>query len=100
MSKNIPTQEQCEVVSGLLKNLAHPQRLMILCQLTAGPKTVSELEELSGASQSAVSQFLGRMKAEGLVDATRETQYVYYEIKDPRVKKLIQSLDRIFCANP
>ena len=98
MSKKIPSEEECQLVSGILKTLSHPQRLMILCQLTDGRKTVGELEELSGASQSAVSQFLSRMKLEGLVEAERDNQHMYYDIKDPRVKKLIQSLDRIFCG--
>ena len=98
MSKKIPTEEECQFVAGMLKTLAHPQRLMILCQLTDGPKTVGELEDLSGASQSAVSQFLSRMRAEGLVEAHRDSQYVSYDIKDPRIKKVIQSLDRIFCG--
>ena len=98
MSRNIPTENDCIEVSAVLKNLAHPRRLMILCQLSDGPKTVSELENLSGASQSAVSQFLARMKAEGLVESKRENQFIYYDIKDSRIKKLIQSLDRIFCA--
>lgn len=97
MSKKIPTEEDCVEVSAVLKNLAHPRRLMILCHLSVGPKTVSELEELSGASQSSVSQFLARMKAEGLVGSERENQFIYYKIKDNRIQKLIQALDRIFC---
>lgn len=98
MSKKIPTEEECQLVARTLKVLAHPQRLMILCQLTDGAKSVSELEDLSGASQSAVSQFLARMKSEGLVEARRNNQHMYYVIKDPRVKKLIQAFDKIFCS--
>lgn len=98
MSKKIPTEAECEMVASILKALAHPQRLMILCQLTDSPKTVGELEELSGASQSAVSQFLSRLKAEGLVQSERENQFIYYDIKDARIKKLIQALDKIFCS--
>lgn len=98
MAKKVPTADECLLVSGILKTLAHPQRLMILCQLADGPKSVSELEELSGASQSAVSQFLSRMKSEGLVNVHREHQYLFYDIKDARIKKLLQALDRIFCG--
>ena len=94
----IPTPSQCEAVSALLKNLAHPQRLMILCQLCEGGRTVGQLEEVSGASQSQVSQFLARMKSEDLVEARREGQSVEYSIKDPRVKKLIAAMHRIFCV--
>lgn len=97
MSKKLPTSAQCETVSGILKTMSHPQRLMILCHLTDGEKTVGELERLIGASQSAVSQFLARMKAEGLVSASRNSQHIHYDIKDANVKKLIQSLYRIYC---
>jgi len=93
----LPTEEQCTEVTAVLKALAHPKRLLILCLLCRESCTVGELEERSGASQSAVSQFLARMRAEGLVDSYREGHNVYYEIRDPKIKKLIQSLHRIFC---
>lgn len=89
--------KNCEETSRLLKSLAHPQRLQILCHLSQGEKTVGELEKLCGASQSAVSQFLNRMKSEGLVAAEREGQFVSYRILDVRVLKLIQALHKIFC---
>lgn len=95
--KKLPTAEQCEEVSGILKTLSHPHRLMILCLLSSGPKTVSELEEASGAAQSSVSQFLARMKAESLVTSERQASHVYYEIADPRIFKLVQSMHKIFC---
>ena len=88
---------QCEDTAKPLKSLAHPQRLQILCHLSQKKMTVGELEGLCGASQSAVSQFLGRMKLEGLVCSTREGQFVHYRIEDARVLKLIQSLHKIFC---
>lgn len=97
-NKQLPTQEQCEFVADILKVLSHPQRLLILCQLSDEARSVGELEKLSGASQSAVSQFLGKMKAQGLVKAQKKNQFTYYEIADPGVKKLIQSLYTIYCA--
>ena len=93
----IPTQEQCFEVSNFMKILAHPQRLMILCQLSGGPKKVSDLEQLCGATQSAVSQFLARMKSEGLVDCKKYSRTVFYEIKDKRVETLIQTMHQLFC---
>ena len=92
----IPTAEQCVLVSKILKSLSHPQRLLILCHLAEKAKTVGELEELSGASQSSVSQFLARMKAEGLISSKRDNQYIFYDIEDLRVKKLIQAMHKIF----
>ncbi len=88
---------KCENVSRILKALAHPQRLMILCYLANGEKTVGEIEQACNASQSAVSQFLNRMRLEGLVQSEKRAQFVYYEIKDPQVKQLIRSLYKIFC---
>jgi ArsR family transcriptional regulator len=88
--------EQCESTSAILKSLAHPQRLQILCFLSERERTVSELENLCGASQSLVSQFLQRMKGEGLVESRREGKFVHYSIANPKVLKLIQALHRIF----
>lgn len=93
----VPNQIKCEEVAGILKQLAHPQRLNILCQLALGTRNVSELERSSGASQSSVSQFLSRMKADGLVDCRRENRSVYYHIKDQRVTRLLKNMYEIFC---
>lgn len=90
--------EQCDAVAHLLKLLAHPQRLQVLCHLSMGEKTVSDLEGLCGASQSQLSQFLQRMKAEGLVSSCRDGMFVRYAIQDPRVLKLMRSLHDVFCA--
>ena len=88
--------ENCESTAKLLKSLAHPQRLQILCHLSESDKTVGELESLCGASQSAVSQFLGRMKSDGLVGSKREGQFVSYSVADPKVLQLIRALHKIF----
>lgn len=88
---------QCESTAQLLKSLAHPQRLQVLCHLSMGEKTVSHLESLCGVSQSQLSQFLQRMKAEGLVSSRRDGKFVQYAIQDPKVLKLIQALHDIFC---
>lgn len=91
-----PLHGQCLHVAGLLKQLAHPNRLQILCQLSGAEMTVGELEQHCGASQSQVSQFLNRMKSEGLVDARREGKFVYYRIADPQVVQLILALHKVF----
>lgn len=89
--------EQCDSTSRVLKSLAHPQRLQLLCFLSERDHTVSELETLCGASQSLLSQFLQRMKSEGLVGARRDGKFVFYSITDPKVLKLIRALHKIFC---
>lgn len=91
-------RRQSEEVAALLKQLAHPQRLLILCAIAQGEKSVSEIERLCGASQSAVSQFLKGMRLEGLVKARRDGKQVYYKIVDKRVLDLIKSFYRVFCS--
>lgn len=90
-------ERQSEGVAALLKQLSHPQRLLILCSMAEGEKSVSEIEEACGASQSAVSQFLKGMRLEGLIESRREGKQVFYKIVDKRVLDLIKSLYHIFC---
>ena len=91
------SMDKGEQVADTLKIISHPYRLMILCLLVDGAKTVGELEQMSGASQSSVSQYLGKMKSEGLVTAEREGQFMHYEIANSDLKKLIKSLHKIYC---
>lgn len=96
--KNIATlRRKSEGVAALLKQLSHPQRLLILCALAEGEKSVGQIEEACGASQSAVSQFLKAMRLEGLVEARRDGKQVFYKIKDDKLYKLMKSLFDIFC---
>lgn len=90
-------RRRSEGVAALLKQLSHPQRLLILCCLAEGEKSVGEIEEACGASQSAVSQFLKSMRQEGLIEPRRDGKQVYYKIVDTRVLDLIRSLYQIFC---
>ena len=91
--------EQCDSTAQTLKLLAHPQRLLILCHLSEGERTVSDLEAVCQASQPQISQFLTRMRAEGLIASRREGKYIFYAISDQRVLKLIRALHKIFCAS-
>lgn len=90
-------RRKSEDVAGLLKQLSHPQRLVILCALAEGERTVSDIEEACGASQSSVSQFLKGMRLEGLVDSRRDGKQVYYRIIDHKLFELMKSLYKIFC---
>ena len=90
-------KQRCDTVAQALKALAHPQRLLILCTLAAGEKTVGEIQEACKASQSAVSQFINRMRLEGLISSEKRGSFVYCKIADPKVNQLIQSLYRIYC---
>ena len=89
--------DQCETVSSLLKAIAHPQHLQILCFLAEGEKTVSDLESYCGASQSSVSQYLGKMKLEGLLVSRRVGKNVLYKIESTELLKLMKAFQAIFC---
>lgn len=89
--------ERCDDVSQVLRSLAHPVRLKVLCQVMEGERTVNELTEFCSISQSAMSQFLNRMRSEGMVKSRREGTYVYYEIADPKLIKLLKVLKEIYC---
>lgn len=94
-TKNL--KPKCKQVSSLLRALSHPQRLMILGHLTEDAKTVSELKQLCEISQSQISQFLGRMRAEGLVDYSRDGKFLTYRVKDKKVSELIGAIQSIYC---
>ena len=84
--------------TGLMKALAHEGRLMILCFLASGEKSVSELEQLLQSRQAAVSQQLTRLRLEGLVDYRREGKAIYYRISDERASKMLELLYSMYCA--
>lgn len=92
---------RADEVATLLKALAHSDRLLLLCELAGakavGGRTVSELMEACGISQSLASQFLGRLKSEGWVESRREGQMVRYRLADPRVGELLGTLKNLFC---
>lgn len=90
-------QKKCVEVSSLLKQFAHPQRLLILCYLANGEKQVSDIHEAVGLSQSQTSQFLKRMQNEGLLGLRREKNFSFYYIENKDVIKLLKSMQKIFC---
>lgn len=90
-------ERKCDEVSELLKSMAHPTRLLILCSLAEGEKSVGELVNEIGISQSLMSQFLGRMKDEGLLISERKGRLMVYSIRDGRVFKILRFLRDIFC---
>ena len=89
---------RCTEVATILKSLANPDRLKLMCALWDGEKTVGELEVYADVSQSLASQFLRRLKLEGIVSSRKEGVFVYYQIADDRVRELVQSLYVIFCG--
>ena len=82
-----------------LKALAHEGRLMMLCYLSDGEKTVTDFEKLLSMRQPAVSQQLMRLRSDGLVTARREGKAIWYSIADPRVARIVGELYDMFCAD-
>lgn len=81
----------------LLRALANERRLMILCQLADGERSVGQIQPLVGLSQSALSQHLAVLREEGVVASRREAQTIWYRIADPAALKVVGTLAEIFC---
>ncbi|SEO52176.1 transcriptional regulator, ArsR family [Salinihabitans flavidus] len=103
-NKDISEQEMDRMVdnattaSNFLKAISHEGRLMILCHLVSGEKSVTELEDLLAARQAAVSQQLSRLRLEGLVVSRREGKTIYYRLADHRPRRMLELVYALFCA--
>lgn len=89
--------ESAKRASHFIKALSHETRLLILCFLSSGEKSVTELENMLSTRQSAVSQQLARLRLDGLVATRRDGKMVYYSLLDSRAIKLVETLKDIFC---
>lgn len=92
-------QKRAEEVSDFMKCFGSPHRLMILCQLAQGEKSVTQLMEATGIAQTSMSQHLNKLKTEGLVDFRRDHRTLYYNISNPDVMKVMNSLFDIYCKD-
>lgn len=90
--------ENAKAASAMLKALGHEGRLMILCYLAHGEKSVTELEELLSLRQSAVSQQLSRLRADNLIEARRDGKAIYYSIVDERAQRITELVYDLFCG--
>jgi len=89
--------ENAQTASNFLKAISHEGRLMILCHLASGEKSVTELEELLSARQAAVSQQLSRLRLEGLVTPRRDGKTIYYSLTDDRSTRIMEVVYDLFC---
>lgn len=80
------------IMSGRLKLMSHPERLLMLCRMDEGEVSVTELVALTGLSQSAVSQHLAMLRDEGVVNIRGEAQTRFYSLSDPIVRGVIHAL--------
>ena len=93
-------QSRAALVADQLRALANERRLMILCRLAEhGEMRVGDLVSSVAVSQSALSQHLAVLRAEGLITFRREAQVFWYRIADPRVKRLLATLHDLYCQD-
>jgi ArsR family transcriptional regulator len=85
--------------AAFLKALSHEGRLMILCHLVQGERSVTELEELLSARQAAVSQQLARLRLEGLVTPRRAGKTIFYSLADDRPRRMLELVHEMFCGD-
>ena len=91
---------KADEVAGVLKSLANPRRLLLLCKLAElGRASVGDLAGVVGLSQSAMSQHLALLRDEGVVGFERNGQSIFYRIADPRVEALMATLYQLYCAS-
>ena len=90
--------QAADKASALMKTLGHKGRLMVLCHLASGEKSVGDLSEKLGIPQSPLSQHLSRMRQEGLVTTRREAQNIFYSLKADDARKVIECLYGLYCT--
>jgi len=90
-------RENASKACALLKSLANEDRLMLLCQLVDGEKTVSDLERLTGIRQPTLSQQLGVLRNENLVSTRRDGKWIFYSLGNPQVMTMLFTLHGLFC---
>ena len=87
-----------DAAAALLSSMAHPKRLLVLCQLVEGERTAGELAADVGLSPSALSQHLAKMKAAGIVASRREGQTLHYRLAGREVRAVMETLYSLYCA--
>ncbi len=91
-------RDNADEAGQLLKALGNPDRLLLLCQLVAGEMNVGELEDRLKIVQPTLSQQLGVLRREGLVDTRRDGRQIYYSISSPQALAVIETLYQLFCS--
>lgn len=86
--------------SSFLKTLSGRSRLLLLCHLLDGEKSVGELARLAGARDTAVSQQLALLRREGMVAARRSGQMIFYSLASAQARQMLEAIYDLFCAAP
>ena len=93
-----PLEAKAEEVAATLSAMANPKRLVVLCTLLEGEKSVGELADIVQLSSAALSQHLGKMRALRLVATRRDGQTIYYSLASAEVQAVLETLYRVYCA--
>ena len=93
-----PLEPMAEEVAATLAAMANPKRLLVMCTLLAGEKSVSELAEIVQLSPAALSQHLSKMRALRLVSTRRDAQTIYYSLASTEVQAVLDTLYRVYCS--
>jgi len=98
----LPSPDQmarhADEAAALLKALAHPARLLVLCQLVEGERSVGELQPITGLSMSALSQHLAVLRKMALVHTRRESQTIFYSLTEGPAASVLDALYAAYCA--
>ena len=94
----VELQSKAGAVEALLKSVGNRNRLIVLCELLKGERSVGALQHAIGLSQSALSQHLARLRADGIVATRRESQTIHYALASEKVSRLIGLLYELYCA--
>jgi len=91
-------EENIAIAARLLKSLSNEKRLLIVCTLFKDERSVGELEQVVGLSQSALSQHLARLRRDKVVITRRDAQTIYYSLHDEAANKVLECLYNIYCS--
>nr|WP_207619116.1 metalloregulator ArsR/SmtB family transcription factor [Stutzerimonas degradans] len=92
-------RDSAAAAGQLLRTLANPDRLLLLCQLSQGERNVSDMEQLLGIQQPTLSQQLAVLRREGLVETRRDGKQIFYRISSPEALAVIATLYQLFCGS-
>lgn len=91
-------KENIAIIAALLKSMAHPIRLEILCRLREGECSVAELQASIQTTDGNLSQHLAVLRNQGIIASRREANFLYNRISDPRIRELMHSLQSLYCS--
>jgi DNA-binding transcriptional ArsR family regulator len=91
-------EAHADQAAAMLRSIANKWRLLVLCNLVKGEKSVGELQRIVGISQSALSQHLATLRSKKLVAIRREAQTIYYRLNGPEVAAILTTLYSLYCG--